>query len=307
MLLTSPFKAAFVLLMVSVSLHAAEVNLPQATIDKINEDFLDRYQINLDCSKGVAYPQIKFFAKGKNVFMLRDSNSSIGYSVAELKEAKAGEYYHEKGFRFFTGNIANTTDFFISSETLKKGEGELTVILYRDIYKCDAKLNTWSVERAIQDVQDEKGAEVEREAATAVADMMASKVISIMEKAIHKELTAHFLPPAGASDDVRVIYKLTASKQLKGKFNSVTAIELSQNLEFNTRAAEAFNSIHDLTGIKPDVAALDELDKVKQQFPVLQKNAGKAALEARLNDGFTFYIELNASQTFVPVPEKFRH
>ena len=127
---------------------SAEAELPQTSIKKINEDFLDNYQINLSCSRGVAYPQVDLFASGKNIYMLRDSNSSVGYSVAELKESKSGEYYHSGGMRFFSSNLANTNDFYISAETLKKGEGELTVVLYRDIYKCDAKLDTWAVSAA---------------------------------------------------------------------------------------------------------------------------------------------------------------
>lgn len=300
MLLTSPFKAAFALLAVSASLHAAEVNLPQATIDKINQDFLDRYQINLDCSKGVASPQIKFFAKGKNVYMLRDSNSSLGFSVAELKEVKSGEYYHEEGLRFFTGNIANTTDFFMSAETLKKGEGELTVILYRDIYKCDAKLGTWAVEQAIGDVKKEKDALLNLEKRGAEAETIKGEFMRLIEQAVHRSVVASFIPPVGVKDDVRVTYKMVI-RQSDGVVASLAPIELSQSVDFNAKAAEAFKSLQKLEQLKFDERAMEKLFERATAADLDEED-----VFGRKGENIVVYIQLNGSGSFVPVPDNLR-
>lgn len=300
MLLTSPFKAAFALLIVSVSLHAAEVNLPQATIDKINQDFLDRYQVNLDCSKGVAFPKVQLFAASRNVYMKRDSNSTLGFSVAELKEVEAGEYYHEEGLRFFTSNLANMSDFFVSSETLAKGEGELTVILYRDIYKCDAKLGTWAVERAIGDVKREKDALLNLEKRGAEAETIKGEFMRLIEQAVHKSVVASFIPPVGVKDDVRVTYKMVI-RQSDGVVASLAPIELSQSVDFNAKAAEAFKSLQKLEQLKFDERAMEKLfDRATAADLDMEDVFGSKV------EDIVVYIELNSSGSFVPVPENLR-
>lgn len=293
MLLTSPFKAAFALLIVSSSLQAADVKLPQDTIDKINSDFLDSYHINLECNKGVASPQIKLFAKNERLYMLRDSNSSIGTYVAELREIESNEYYHEEGMRFREANIANTSDFFISSETLKKGEGELTVILYRDIYKCDAKLNSWSVQRAIQDVQDEKESLLNIE-------KLKGEYMGLIEQAVHNSVITALTTPEGLRQDERAIYKLEINKS-DGKIASVTSIELSQSAGFNAAALTAIHSLQSLQDIEFDEIAVKNFKE-----RTIAADLSSSDILGEDSGNFVLYIELNAKRRFVSVAEEFR-
>lgn len=284
-----------VMLIPSVVL-AAETELPQTTINKINDEFIDNYQINLSCSKGVAYPQVRLFAKGKNIYMLRDSNSSVGYSVAELKEPKSGEYYHSGGMRFFSSNLANTTDFYISAETLKKGEGELTVVLYRDIYKCDATLNTWpvsSAERAVErEIQAVVGAQKIEE--------LKLQMLAILERAIHQRLMLDFKPPTTVPATSKAIYRITVS-QKDGVIGSSVPVELSQDVSFNAEAANALKNLKSMNDLDLDKEAMKPIFKQMDEIGM-----SPDAIFFRNDSPLIVYIELNMTGEFVPVPKELR-
>ncbi|NVK01432.1 MAG: hypothetical protein HWE12_07810 [Oceanospirillaceae bacterium] len=281
----------FSILIVPPLALSAETDLPQTSIKKINEDFLDNYQVKLSCSRGVAYPQVDLFAKGENIFMLRDSNSSVGYSVAELREAGSGEYYHSGGMRFSSSNLANTNDFYISAETLKKGEGELTVVLYRDIYKCDAKLDTWSVNAAERAVERE---------IQAVIEELKLKMLAILERAVHQKLIQDFNPPTTAPATSKAIYRINISKK-DGLIGSIVPLELSQDVSFNSEATRT------LKHLKP----MEDLELDKEASKLVYEQMEQTGMNPDSVFGVddspvTLYIELNMTGEFVPVPQELR-
>jgi len=278
---------------------SAETELPQTSINKINEDFLKNYQINLSCSRGVAYPQVDLFAKGENIFMLRDSNSSFGYSVAELKEPKSGEFYHSGGMRFFSSNLANTNDFYISAETLKKGEGELTVVLYRDIYKCNAKLDTWSVSAAERTVEREIQAVVEAQKMEKLKVLLQFELLTIIERAVHRKVILDFQPPPTARSTSRAIFRFKISRK-DGVIGSFVPVKLSLDVSFQIAAQNALEQLNSLNDLELDDVEFESMYKQMEQAGM------DPSLVFRNESPLTGYVELNMTGDFVPVPQEFR-
>lgn len=321
----------FTMLFIPSAILAAETELPQSTINKINKQFLDDYQINLSCSKGVAYPKVMLFAKGRNIFMLRDSNSSIGYSEAELQELEPGEYYHSEGMRFINTGLGNANDFYISAETLQKGEGELTAVLYRDIFKCDATLNTWSVSAAERAVARERSAveeakrketerkeqlrlEMQRNRVTRSASCgeellrqlpsddldLKQQMLNLMECAVHQKLIQNFLVPETSRPNSKAVYKIKISK-VDGSVVAAVPVELSQDISFNIEAAQALKRLNSMDDLELDEAVMESL-------AAKMEKAGRSPDEVfgGEDEPLVVYVELNMTGEFVPVPKKLR-
>ena len=255
MLFRSPLKVASLLLISASTSQAAEVKLPQATIDKINQDFLDSYEIELYCSQNVASPKFTFFAAGEYVYLLRDSNSNWGTSVAKLSQVEYGKYIHEEGMAFQDNELLPTTDIWISSETLSKGEGELSAVLYGDLYKCDAKISTLIVQDVVNAISIESAKLVKAQKPKRTESKSLSVNSEAVARVIHDQAIPLFDPQPVFANSPEAVFNVTFS----GKFGAVTNVKKhssSGDWYFDYHAELALKSLTNIQNFFRDVKPL---------------------------------------------------
>lgn len=123
---------------VVASLLPVSANAAENIIQK-NKDYVDSVLLNMECSQGINTVHLNLFAKKGTLFMYRDSNSSIGTAIAVYKPTD--EDVSKNGIRYEDYNVNRINDVFVSKETIEKGKGEITAIIFSEPYNCDVSLD----------------------------------------------------------------------------------------------------------------------------------------------------------------------
>ena len=113
------------------------------TIKEKNKSYIDQLYISVDCSKGLNSVTLKLFVSGGSIYLYRDSNSEMGTHFADHINNKENDevLILDSGIYFQEYKVNRIIDFFLSTETLKKGTGEITAIIYNEFYSCDVVVN----------------------------------------------------------------------------------------------------------------------------------------------------------------------
>jgi hypothetical protein len=273
-----------------VTSAALAANLPDDAVDDINDEFLDRYQVNYSCTKDRSSPTYELFSAGDALYLLRDSNSSLGYSIAELRDVDFGEFYHEEGLRYLTTGLESRTDFYVSKETLRQGSGELSVVLFGELFKCDATTSSYLVSD-IDRMIEQKIAALSFDSQGFVSDFN-----RIVERTIFDWVMQEMRIPTDVRPEARAIFKFTSDFDSDGEVEFQSLL-LSEDVQFNRRAFEAIGRL----------TSMDQLSALDEKLePLMAKAPRDLEPSDVFPDVFEFYVEINATNEFVPVGRAWR-
>ncbi len=132
------------LLLACFTSYSFAQNQTQKPVDIANKniEYLKNTHIEMECSKGLNSVNLVLFNSKQNLYLYRDSNSNMGTQIAayELDGTAVTELIEDRGLIFQQYSVNRVNDFYISSETLKKGKGKITAIIYNEFYSCDVEV-----------------------------------------------------------------------------------------------------------------------------------------------------------------------